>query len=86
MFVSTTTMSSRGQIVIPEAIRNSLGLETGAQFVVVGENDSIILKSISAPSIHQFKSLMLKAQAAAKKAKMKRKDLQNAIKKVRAKK
>ena len=35
--LATTTMSSKGQVVIPEAIRNRLGLQTGAQFVVVGD-------------------------------------------------
>jgi AbrB family looped-hinge helix DNA binding protein len=32
--ISTTKMSSKGQIVIPEAIRKELGLKSGAQFVV----------------------------------------------------
>ena len=34
--LSTTRMSSKGQVVIPEEIRQRLGLETGAQFVVAG--------------------------------------------------
>ena len=37
--VATTRMSSKGQIVIPESIRNRLNLKDGAQFVVVGEGD-----------------------------------------------
>ena len=86
MRVSTTKMSSRGQIVIPEDIRSSLGLEEGSQFIVIGENDSVILKSISPPPMSQFKNLMLKAQVAAKKAKMRKKDLQEAIRKIRTKK
>src|SRR5438552_4118017 len=32
---ATTTLSSKGQVVIPEEIRSRLGLKTGAQFVVV---------------------------------------------------
>jgi AbrB family looped-hinge helix DNA binding protein len=34
---ATTKLSSRGQVMIPEEIRNRLGLEPGVQFVVVGE-------------------------------------------------
>ena len=40
----TTRMSSRGQVVIPEAIREQLGLEPGARFVVVGQNDMVMFK------------------------------------------
>jgi AbrB family looped-hinge helix DNA binding protein len=32
----TQKMSSKGQVVIPEEIRDRLGLKAGAQFVVVG--------------------------------------------------
>jgi len=45
--VSTTKMSSKGQIVIPEDIRNRLGLKTGLQFIVLGERDVVILKSFT---------------------------------------
>jgi len=31
--VSTTKMSSKGQVVIPENIRRNLNLKTGAQFI-----------------------------------------------------
>ena len=47
--VSTTKMSSKGQVVIPENIRKNLNLKTGAQFIVVGDKDVVILKSITPP-------------------------------------
>ena len=49
--VETTKMSSKGQVVIPEDIRTRLGLKPGAQFVVVGDNDTVILKVITAPDM-----------------------------------
>ena len=39
--LATTRMSSKGQIVIPEEIRKSLGLNEGNQFIVLGEKDKI---------------------------------------------
>ncbi len=42
--VSTAKMSSKGEVVIPEDIRQRLGLKAGSQFVVVGEKDVVILK------------------------------------------
>ncbi len=38
-------MSSKGQIVIPEEIRNALHLKTGTKFVVIGEGDVVVLKN-----------------------------------------
>jgi AbrB family looped-hinge helix DNA binding protein len=43
-------MSSKGQVVIPEAIRKALGLDAGAEVVAVAENDVVILKIIQAPT------------------------------------
>ena len=45
--ISTTKMSSKDQVVIPEAIRKKLGLKSGDQFIVTGNKDVVILKSIS---------------------------------------
>ena len=83
--LATTKMSSKGQVVIPEAIRKRLGLKTGAQFVVVGDKDVVILKAISPPSMEDFDALISEAQRQARKAGMKRSDIAAAIAKVRSK-
>lgn len=82
---STTKMSSRGQVVIPEAIREKLGLTTGTQFVVVGEGDAVILKVLVSPSMEDFDGLLNKAQQEAKKAGIKPSDIRKAINAVRKK-
>ena len=84
--LSTTKMSSKGQVVIPETIRAQLGLEAGAQFVVVGGDDVVILKTISQPSMGDFDRLIRKARRQAKSAGMKPSDVAAAVAKVRAKK
>ena len=84
--VATTKLSSRGQIVIPEEIRKSLGFETGTKFVVLGQGDSIILKSISPPPMSRFKKLLAEARKSAKKAGFKKSDLQKIIDEVRQEK
>jgi len=84
--LATTKMSSKGQIVIPEAIRESMGLENGCQFLVVGEKDAVILKTINAPSKKEFSSLLAKARKAAKKAGLEPSDIANAIAHVRGRK
>ncbi len=84
--LATTKMSSKGQIVIPEDIRKRLGLKPGAQFVVVGQNDVVILKTITPPSMNEFDQLISEARKQAKKAGMKKTDIAAAIQKVRKRK
>ena len=83
--VYTTKMSSKGQIVIPEAVRDSLGLASGTQFVVVGRGDAVILKIIEEPSMEGFKELLNEARRSARKAGLKKSDLKKAIKESRKK-
>ncbi len=44
--LATTRTSSKGQFVIPEVVRNQMNLQPGIQFVVIGEEDAILLKAI----------------------------------------
>jgi AbrB family looped-hinge helix DNA binding protein len=81
--ISTTKLSSRGQVVIPEEIRQRLGLEPGAQFVVLGDADTVVLKRIQPPSLKEFDALLVRARKAAKKAGLQEKDIAAAIRRVR---
>ena len=81
--LATTKMSSKGQVVIPEGIRKRLGLKAGAQFVVVGDKDVVILKAISPPSMEDFDALISEARKEARKTGLKRSDITAAIAKVR---
>lgn len=84
--LSTTKMSSKGQIVIPEEIRLSMGLHAGDQFIAVAENDVVILKKLSQPSVKEFSSLILKVRKQAKSAGLNKKSIPAAIKEARKKK
>ena len=84
--VATTRMSSKGQVVIPEEVRRGLGLKEGAQFVVVGERDTVILKMIATPAMEEFAALREKARAQARRLQMKPSDIGAAIARVRSNK
>ena len=79
----TTKLSTRGQVVIPEAIRTRLGLEAGIRFVVVGEGDTVILKAIRPPGFDQFEELLVRAREAAAAAGMEPVDIQKAVERAR---
>jgi AbrB family looped-hinge helix DNA binding protein len=84
--LATTKMSSKGQVVIPENIRKRLKLKAGSQFVVLGENDVVILKAIAAPSMEAFDALIAEARKQARQAGLKRSDITDAIARVRGRK
>ena len=81
--IATTKMSSKGQVVIPEGIRQQLGLDSGTQFVVVGQKDVIILKTIAAPAMRDFDGLIKQARKQAKASTLKRSDIASVVAKVR---
>ena len=81
--VATTKLSSKGQVVIPEDVRDALGLEPGAQFVVLGDGDVVILKRIETPARGEFRALAAKARKQARRAGLKPTDVQKAVRKVR---
>jgi AbrB family looped-hinge helix DNA binding protein len=83
---ATTKLSSRGQVVIPEEIRTRLGLEPGAQFVVVGEGDVVVLKALKPPKMSDFKALLNKVRESAEAAGLSEDDIEQTIREVRGKK
>ena len=68
MNVETVRMSSKGQVVIPQDIREEIHVNEGTIFAVVGTKDTIILKRITTPSKEE---LIKDLGFFAKKAKMK---------------
>lgn len=84
--LATTKMSSRGQVVIPESIREQLGLEAGAQFIVVGQGDVVMLKVVTPPSTKEYSNLRKRLRKQARDAGLKRTDISKATARVRGSK
>jgi AbrB family looped-hinge helix DNA binding protein len=77
--VATTKMSSRGQVVIPESIRKQLNLKAGSQFVVIGKDDVLILKTIAEPDLDTFEALITQARREAKESGLRPSDIKKTI-------
>lgn len=75
-----TSLSSRGQVVIPQSIRDNLHLHIGEKFIVMGKNDIVILKKIGTPSFRDFDDLLKKTRESVKKKGIKTSDVDEAIK------
>jgi AbrB family looped-hinge helix DNA binding protein len=78
-----TAVSSRGQIVLPKAIRDALSLQPGAKLMVLSDGENILLKPITKPDFTEFQSMMDQATQWAADVGMTEGDISSAIKEVR---
>lgn len=82
--VETTRVSTRGQIVIPQPIREKIHLEQGQLFAVHGEGDTIVLKRVDTPDPEEMNRLLEQGQAFAQEEGITPEDVQDAIAQQRA--
>jgi AbrB family looped-hinge helix DNA binding protein len=81
MTIGTVKMSSKGQIVIPQNIREELHATEGTLFAVISKKDAIILKKITMPRkedlINDLRSIAKKSKKKLQKKGFTEKDLRN---------
>ncbi|WP_308604168.1 AbrB/MazE/SpoVT family DNA-binding domain-containing protein [uncultured Fibrobacter sp.] len=53
-----TSLSTKGQVVIPRNIRNLLNLDIGDKLIVVCDGTNILLKPVLKPSMSEFSALV----------------------------
>ena len=83
--IEITSISSRGQIVIPQNLRNRMKIHEGEKFVVIGEDNTIVLKKLEMPSFSGIDKLLKKTREFAKKKGIKESDVEEAVKNSRKK-
>lgn len=81
--LAVTKTSVKGQLVIPQKIRQELGIKEGQLMLVYAAGDRIILKKVEAPEPGLFSMLAEPIRAKAKERKITRKDVERAIREVR---
>ena len=81
-----TTVSSKGQLVLPLDIRNGMNIKPGVKMFVLSDGESIVLKPINQPDISEFRSLLDAAERWASDVGLTEDDINDAIKTVRARK
>lgn len=50
---SLTTLSRKGQIVIPQALRKKLRIVPNTRFLVYGEGDTVLLRRLNLPDVRR---------------------------------
>ena len=48
-----TTVSEKGQVVIPQALRKEMGIKPKTKFLVFGRGDTVIMKRLELPDVKQ---------------------------------
>ncbi|MFA5994912.1 MAG: AbrB/MazE/SpoVT family DNA-binding domain-containing protein [Patescibacteria group bacterium] len=78
-----TSVSSRGQVVIPEAIRKVLGVNTGTKMFVFTDGNNVLLKPLPNERLTEFKNLIQASQKFAKQHFLQAKHVSKLIKQTR---
>ena len=65
--------------MIPKAIRRQLGLEPGTEFVVLGEDGTVVLSVADASSMRDFDDIVARAREGARRTGLRQSDVAAAI-------
>ena len=81
--VEITSLSSKGQVVIPNNIRKQMGISIGSKLLVLTDGDNLLLKPVQTPKLETFKKLIKEAGKVISGKKIKKSDIPKLIKRVR---
>ena len=82
--VEFTKASSKGQVVIPQAIREKLGIEEGTPFAVWSKGDEILMKKVIMPTKKTWEQTTGIFRDVGKEQRVTVEDILSAIQKARA--
>lgn len=83
MNTQVLTVSSKGQISLPVAIRKLLSIDAGDKLVAYASGDVIMLKTLKLPTAEKFEASLDEAQKWASSVGYKEEDVNDIIKSVR---
>ena len=86
MPIDVLTLSTKGQLVLPNDLRKNLSLEPGDKIIAYWSNDSIVLKKLELPSDNDFEKEIDETVKYAKENGIKEQDISNIIKAYRSEK
>ena len=86
--VMTTKLSSKGQVVLPETLRQMYGWQSGTSFTILAYKGAVIMQPIKIPTetelAAEFDEACAESRHLAKEAGMTPADISNAISEVRS--
>ena len=86
MNVDVLTVSSKGQIALPDSVRKALSIAAGDKIVAYSSGDSILLRKLELPTEDEFSKWLDNAQKWASQSGLTEDDVPAIISEVRARK
>ena len=84
--LEVTSLSTRGQVVIPNDIREKMKLEPGTKMIIIQEGDNILLKPIKTPRMRQFDKIIAIGDKVRNELNLTESDVDQAVNNVRKRK
>jgi len=81
--LEVTSVSTRGQVVIPNDIRDNMNLKPGTKMIIIQEGDNILLKPIKTPRMSQFDKIIAIGDKVRNELNLKESDVDKAINNLR---
>lgn len=84
MALELTRLSEKGQVVIPTEIRRRMGLKEGTRFLVVGLEDTIVLRKLRLSEEKlRLKQLLAEARRSAEKQGLSETEIERLVHEIR---
>ena len=80
------TVSTKGQVVLPRAMREELGIESGTKLIAYSSGDAILLKKLPLPSEAELLGWLEEMRGWASEVGLTERDIAEAIAEVRKEK
>jgi len=81
--VEVTSMSTKGQVVIPASMRRKLNIRGGSKMIVLQEGENILLKPISNPKLNEFETILQLADELSQELELHPSDIDKVIEETR---
>ena len=80
--IETAKMSSRGQLVVPEAFRKRYGWRAGSTLLMLGASGGVLLQTLPVPDEHDVEKAISETQIAAASVKARLRDAKKSLEKL----
>lgn len=81
--MTVARVSTKGQIVIPQDVREKVGVKPGDAFAVEGRGDTIVLTRVFLPRPEDLEDIFAMTQRRAKILKLRKRDVQKWMDEIR---
>jgi bifunctional DNA-binding transcriptional regulator/antitoxin component of YhaV-PrlF toxin-antitoxin module len=80
--IETAKMSSKGQLVVPEALRKRYGWRAGSTLLMLGASSCVLLQTLPVPDEHDVEKAIAETQVAAASVKTRLRDAKKSLDKL----